>query len=34
MALGVWISATDWGEGGWDLSQSLVLAKALESKEL
>ncbi|MGE6433051.1 NADH:flavin oxidoreductase/NADH oxidase [Shewanella baltica] len=32
MALGVRISATDWVEGGWDLAQSLVLAKALESR--
>ncbi|MGR3971260.1 NADH:flavin oxidoreductase/NADH oxidase [Shewanella sp. 1180_01] len=32
MALGVRISATDWVENGWDLTQSLVLAKALESR--
>ncbi|MEI2795481.1 NADH:flavin oxidoreductase/NADH oxidase [Pseudoxanthomonas sp. F11] len=30
MAVGVRISATDWVDGGWDLAQSLVLAKALE----
>ncbi len=30
-ALGVRISATDWVEGGWDLAQSLVLAKELEA---
>lgn len=30
MALGIRISATDWVEGGWDLEQSLVLAKALD----
>ena len=29
MAVGVRISATDWVDGGWDLAQSLVLAKAL-----
>ncbi|MFP8843598.1 NADH:flavin oxidoreductase/NADH oxidase [Shewanella baltica] len=32
MALGVRISATDWVDGGWDLAQSLVLVKALESR--
>lgn len=32
MALVVRISATDWVEGGWDFAQSLVLAKALESR--
>ncbi|MCU8006039.1 NADH:flavin oxidoreductase/NADH oxidase [Shewanella sp. SM87] len=32
MALGVRISATDWVDGGWDLTQSLVLAKALEAR--
>ncbi|KRA50819.1 NADH:flavin oxidoreductase/NADH oxidase [Pseudoxanthomonas sp. Root630] len=32
MALGVRISATDWVEGGWDLAQSIVLAKALEAR--
>jgi 2,4-dienoyl-CoA reductase-like NADH-dependent reductase (Old Yellow Enzyme family) len=30
VALGVRISATDWIEGGWDLHQSIVLAKALQ----
>ncbi|MES2205674.1 MAG: NADH:flavin oxidoreductase/NADH oxidase [Pseudomonadota bacterium] len=30
--VGVRISATDWVEGGWDLEQSLVLAKLLEEK--
>ncbi len=29
-AVGVRISATDWVEGGWDLSQSLELAKVLQ----
>ena len=32
MAVGVRISATDWVDGGWDLAQSLVLAKALEAR--
>ncbi|MCU8094025.1 NADH:flavin oxidoreductase/NADH oxidase [Shewanella putrefaciens] len=32
MVLGVRISATDWVDGGWDLAQSLVLAKALEAR--
>lgn len=32
MALGVRISAIDWVDGGWDLAQSLVLAKALEAR--
>ena len=32
MALGIRISATDWVEGGWDLEQSLVLAKALDAR--
>ena len=32
MAVGVRISATDWVEGGWDLAQSLVLAKALDAR--
>lgn len=31
-AVGVRISATDWVEGGWDLEQSLVLAKELETR--
>jgi 2,4-dienoyl-CoA reductase-like NADH-dependent reductase (Old Yellow Enzyme family) len=29
-AVGVRISATDWAEGGWDLSQSIKLAKNLQ----
>ncbi|MGI1944512.1 NADH:flavin oxidoreductase/NADH oxidase [Shewanella glacialipiscicola] len=32
MALGVRISATDWVEGGWDLVQSIVLAKELDAR--
>ena len=32
VALGVRISATDWVEGGWDVAQSIVLAKALEAR--
>jgi len=32
MAVGVRISATDWVEGGWDVAQSIVLAKALEAR--
>ena len=32
MAVGVRISATDWVEGGWDLAQSLALAKALDAR--
>ena len=31
IAVGVRISATDWVEGGWDLTQSIVLAKALDA---
>ena len=31
MAVGVRISATDWVEGGWDLPQSIELARALEA---
>ena len=31
-AVGVRISATDWVEGGWDLEQSIVLAKALDAR--
>lgn len=31
MPLFVRISATDWKEGGWDLDQSIVLAKALKA---
>jgi len=32
VALGVRISATDWVDGGWDVAQSIVLAKALEAR--
>ncbi len=32
IAIGVRISATDWVEGGWDLAQSVVLAKALQAQ--
>ena len=32
MALGIRISATDWVEGGWDLEQSLALAKELDAR--
>ena len=32
MALGIRISATDWVEGGWDLQQSIMLAKALDAR--
>ncbi len=32
MALGIRISATDWVEGGWDLEQSIALAKALDAR--
>ena len=31
-AVGIRISATDWVEGGWDLGQSIVLAKALDAR--
>jgi len=31
-AVGVRISATDWVDGGWDLDQSIALAKALEAR--
>lgn len=31
-ALGVRISATDWVEGGWDIAQSIALAKALDER--
>ncbi len=31
-AVGVRISATDWVDGGWDLEQSIVLAKALDAR--
>jgi len=32
MSLGVRISATDWVDGGWDLAQSIALAKALDAR--
>jgi len=32
MPVGIRISATDWVEGGWDLEQSVVLAKALAKR--
>ena len=32
VAVGVRISATDWVEGGWDVAQSIALAKALEAR--
>jgi 2,4-dienoyl-CoA reductase-like NADH-dependent reductase (Old Yellow Enzyme family) len=32
MAVGVRISATDWVDGGWDLAQSIELAKALDAR--
>ncbi|MFK3974933.1 NADH:flavin oxidoreductase/NADH oxidase [Shewanella vesiculosa] len=32
ITLGVRISATDWVDGGWDLEQSIILAKALTVK--
>jgi 2,4-dienoyl-CoA reductase-like NADH-dependent reductase (Old Yellow Enzyme family) len=32
MAVGIRISATDWVEGGWDLGQSIALAKALDAR--
>ena len=32
MAVGIRISATDWVDGGWDLAQSVALAKALEAR--
>lgn len=32
MAFGIRISATDWVEGGWDLQQSIELAKALDAR--
>ncbi len=31
IAVGARLSATDWVEGGWDVEQSIVLAKALEA---
>jgi 2,4-dienoyl-CoA reductase-like NADH-dependent reductase (Old Yellow Enzyme family) len=33
MPLGIRISATDWVEGGWDLEQSLALARALKERD-
>lgn len=32
IAVGIRISATDWVEGGWDLPQSIALAKALDAR--
>ena len=32
IAVGVRISATDWVEGGWDLAQSIELAKVLDAR--
>lgn len=32
MALGIRISASDWVEGGWNLEQSIELAKALDAR--
>ncbi|WP_287596315.1 NADH:flavin oxidoreductase/NADH oxidase [Thermomonas sp.] len=32
MAVGVRISATDWVDGGWDLAQSIALARALDAR--
>ena len=32
MALGVRISASDWVEGGWDLAQSIALARAMDAR--
>lgn len=32
MAVGVRISATDWMDGGWDLAQSIELARVLEAR--
>lgn len=32
MAVGIRISATDWVDGGWDLAQSIALAKALDAR--
>ncbi len=32
IAVGVRISAADWVDGGWDIEQSIVLAKALEAR--
>ncbi len=33
MPIGIRISATDWVDGGWDLEQSLVFAKALKDRD-
>jgi len=32
MPLGIKLSATDWVEGGWDLDQTIVLARALKAR--
>lgn len=32
MTVGVRISATDWVDGGWDLAQSIALARALDAR--
>nr|WP_206064201.1 NADH:flavin oxidoreductase/NADH oxidase [Oleiagrimonas sp. C23AA] len=32
VSVGMRISATDWAEGGWDLEQSIALAKALDAR--
>jgi len=32
MPIGVRISATDWVDGGWDLAQSMIFAKALQAR--
>jgi 2,4-dienoyl-CoA reductase-like NADH-dependent reductase (Old Yellow Enzyme family) len=32
MAVGIRISASDWVEGGWDLTQSIELAKTLDAR--
>ncbi len=32
MALGIRISATDWVDGGWDLEQSIALARKLDAR--
>lgn len=33
VAVGIRISATDWIEGGWDLDQSIELARALDARD-
>ncbi|MEW9612855.1 tRNA-dihydrouridine synthase [Shinella sp. S4-D37] len=33
VAVGIRISATDWVEGGWDLDDSIALAKALDARD-